>query len=58
MKLNKGEVICDKCNGVGLIDNSAHTVRCCIKCYGSGKLDWAENITGKKDKSLVWVKDL
>lgn len=54
MKLEEGEMICDKCGGKG--GNSFGTpsgdltkpqwVRC-QKCQGEGKVDWVENIMGK-----------
>lgn len=39
-------MICDKCDGKGitLIHNRE---RECNKCYGTGKLDWIENVFGK-----------
>jgi len=39
LNLKLGEVICDKCHGKG---------GWCEKCHGDGKLDWVENIVGKK----------
>jgi DnaJ-class molecular chaperone len=55
MELKEGEVICPKCKGSGnqadwmhLPDYRVH-MECC-HCNGSGKLDWIENITGKKEK--------
>lgn len=48
MKLEKGEVVCSNCNGTGNHqDNNKFT---CQTCYGSGKLDWLENVVGKKIK--------
>lgn len=38
VELEQGEVICSSCSGVGS----------CSKCHGDGKLDWIENILGKK----------
>ena len=57
MKLKQGEVICSKCNGSG---NQAKwdqipDYKCyleCDKCHGSGKLDWIENIVGKKPPTI------
>ncbi len=50
MKLEKGEVICSNCNGSGNHqDNSKFT---CQTCCGSGKLDWLENIVGKRIKPI------
>ena len=45
--MNKSEfgyIICDKCKGIG---NLLDVVKC-QKCYGSGKLNWIENIFGKE----------
>ena len=57
-------MICDKCLGEGIIFDrkkkffeqweswyEKHTSTC-PKCYGEGKLDWIENIVGKKELSL------
>ncbi len=43
IKLNEsvGEVICPVCEGKGFF---------CDKCLGTGKLDWVEQIVGKKPK--------
>lgn len=55
MKLNPGEVKCNECNGSGEIvideDLSCYTFYICSKCNGDGKLDWLENIVGKKVKN-------
>ncbi len=53
MKLKEGEVICDKCNGNGKSKSYhlflQHTERReCDNCNGEGKLDWIENVVGKK----------
>jgi len=53
MELKEGEVYCDECNGSG---NRAKwdqipDYKCylpCNKCHGKGKLDWIENVVGKK----------
>lgn len=51
MELKKGEVICDMCNGTGIVDNKSGIYSNfrmylskvnCPKCQGSGKLDWIE----------------
>lgn len=55
LKLEEGELICDKCEGKGGHSNGdpaddlcdAGWVRC-QKCQGGGKVDWIENIVGKK----------
>ena len=53
-----GEVYCDRCEGTGEIDikNYKSVTRyfkrnykqICPKCNGKGKLDWIENVMGKK----------
>ena len=39
--------VCIKCNGKGIV-----VIQCigniCQTCWGAGKLDWIENIVGKK----------
>lgn len=50
--LEEGEMICDKCEGEGVlifskIDISYADVTC-DKCAGTGKVDWVENVVGKK----------
>ncbi len=62
MKLKKGEVKCDKCKGKGKIPAKDHprvyistegSLFECPKCFGTGKLDWVENIVGKrKDENI------
>lgn len=53
--LTSDKVLCNKCNGIGSIENIL-----CTKCYGSKVLDWIEVITGKKeeqyddDSSFTW----
>jgi hypothetical protein len=46
MELKPGEVICDECLGTG--ESIAH--HSCPKCWGNGKLDWIENVVGKRPK--------
>lgn len=54
MITKKGEMICDKCNGegnIGFIEpdkNGRSYWQVCPKCLGFGKVDWIENIIGKK----------
>ncbi len=59
MKLKKGEILCDKCYGAGCVSKKKHTMvdldhieydwsYKCDKCKGTGKLDWVENVVGKK----------
>jgi hypothetical protein len=48
IKLEEGECLCPKCNGVGEVYTSkgiqGNTI--CTKCWGAGKLDWIEMIMG------------
>lgn len=51
--LKEREIICPKCNGIGSINkipsNNFHVFKVrCPKCLGEGKLDWVENVVGKK----------
>jgi len=47
-RLEIGEVFCDRCNGVGIVNNKEGPgTYYCRKCLGTGKLDWVENVTGK-----------
>jgi hypothetical protein len=55
LKLEAGEIICDKCDGKTFIQytekrgNGFYPMKMvCPKCKGHGKLDWVENITGTK----------
>lgn len=59
LKLKEGELVCDKCEGKG---GNAYNhpsddltkpewVRC-QKCQGTGKVDWIENIVGKKPPEM------
>jgi anaerobic ribonucleoside-triphosphate reductase len=47
--LEVGEVWCPDCNGVGGVCLKFERNLLCAKCYGWGKLDWIENITGRID---------
>ena len=55
INLEPGEVICPECNGKGTI-----IVQCignvCPMCWGAGKLDWIENIVGKKSMYITLPK--
>lgn len=51
-KLKPSDVICPKCNGTGK-GKSWHAgdfeiTPECNHCYGEGKLDWIERVTGKQ----------
>lgn len=68
MKLEPGEVICDKCNGTGtfiedptLGDAWKHPW--CPKCHGAKKVDWVTNAIWKKEnchyvKPGVYTKEV
>jgi len=54
-KLNKGEIICPKCNGDSWIhelvkEKEIIFTRYCRHCNGKGKLDWIDNLTNKSKK--------
>jgi len=53
--LKEGEIICPKCDGRGTHISYIGDPRdlkvlpiICPKCRGAGKLDWVENVVGKK----------
>lgn len=48
LKLEEWEMVCNKCEGCG--GTWIHTV--CTKCQGKGKVDWVENIVGRKPESI------
>ncbi len=57
--IKDGEIECDNCEGRGQffypaksITGSSHYSKC-SKCKGTGKLDWVENIVGKKDVESI-----
>jgi DnaJ-class molecular chaperone len=60
MKLKPGEYKCDRCNGTGEIEliNPDSFIgvyyEWCPKCKGEGKLDWIENVVGKKPKNDIF----
>lgn len=54
--LHDGEMFCHKCDGKGRVSLPIHrsnprfvqaTLQC-DKCLGDGKIDWIENVVGKK----------
>lgn len=49
--LNDGEIYCDLCK-----QNGRYVNEMCPKCKGTGKLDWVENVVGKKEKLNVFVE--
>jgi hypothetical protein len=49
--MEEGFVACSKCDGRGTLEEDndpAVHVRPCSKCWGAGKLDWIENVVGKR----------
>ncbi len=47
LHLEEWEILCNKCKGKGHLRRiRARSI--CRKCQGEGKLDWIENIIGKK----------
>jgi hypothetical protein len=48
LKLEDYEVVCSKCSGKGYLKKVGKVIPTCSKCFGSGKLDWIENIVGKR----------
>jgi len=50
MIIKKGEMVCNGCGGVGGVGDILQDE--CPKCFGTGKLDWIENVVGKRDPSL------
>jgi len=55
----KGEVICEKCDGKGTRRKPGHIslLEICPTCNGAGKLDWVENVTGRK-RTVPMTKDV
>jgi len=51
IKLEKGEVICDKCNGN--TKQYGESVTVCTKCWGTGKLDWIDLCVGKQLPDVI-----
>jgi len=48
-------MICDQCQGSGKVPVSKHngitvieSLKQCPKCVGTGKVDWIENVVGKR----------
>lgn len=65
--LEPGEVKCDMCNGEGRagwtipIQHIRSYPIICGKCRGTGKLDWIENIVGKRGcyiKPGIYVQEV
>jgi len=68
-----GEVLCDRCGGSGFVgpgekfDYSSSEPgimpKRCKKCRGEGRLDWVENVVGKRPRSAfirpgVYVREI
>ncbi len=52
--IDETEMICDKCNGKGVISlelTSTISTSVCPKCQGDGKVDWISNIMGKPTRT-------
>jgi len=56
LNLKEGEMICPDCIGLGIL-NLDHLPKDvdswieCKLCHGEGKIDWIENIVGKKPRA-------
>ena len=48
LHLEEWEMLCNECNGSGDDPSSKTFTTVCPKCRGTGKVDWLENILGKK----------
>jgi len=48
LHLEEWEMLCNECNGSGDDPSSKTFTTICPKCQGAGKVDWLENILGKK----------
>ena len=59
MKLEEWEVVCYRCNGKTstLLDKYGKRITC-PKCYGEGKLDWIENVIGKRKPTRSILDDI
>jgi len=65
IKLNPGEILCPKCNGdreceVGSKsedpDGNEYIITAfCDVCHGTGKLDWIEQVVGKRSKNNMFT---
>ena len=57
--INSGEVLCNVCQGSGkAIKLYIHGGTKCKKCKGEGKLDWIENIVGKRKTSSINIDEI
>jgi DnaJ-class molecular chaperone len=47
--------VCNECTGKGYQKEKRDVyVRICPKCKGAGRLDWIENIVGKKSRNKIY----
>ena len=53
MKLELGEIKCDKCKGKKNINRGVYGIVPCSKCKGVGKLDWIKNVVGKREPNPI-----
>jgi len=58
-------MICDQCEGTGKVPVSKHngitvieSLKQCPKCVGHGKVDWVENVVGKRKTSKQALKEV
>lgn len=51
--LNKGDYYCNTCEGTGIHISGLLEGISCVDCNGTGKLNWLENIFGKKSEKVV-----
>ena len=53
MDIISTKMICPKCKGMGFVNAKKYNkIESCEKCHGTGKLDWIENLVGKKKSNL------
>jgi len=45
------EIVCNECEGTGFENKRKWNRKACPKCFGIGKVDWIENIIGKKRRN-------
>ena len=60
ISLNEGEHFCPKCDGKGKVNQKTrdftkfNTIQLvCSECLGDGKIDWVEEVIGKKRRLYV-----
>ncbi len=57
VNLEEWEMVCDKCKGGGSFPKKFSKLEdpyysTCSKCQGKGKVDWIENIVGRKPEFI------